>query len=162
MSSLFQGFERIEEARERLAGESFMASLYDGRPDFTLLLTPPEPPAEKTAGEAFCKQVEAFLMHEVDPDEIERQAKIPDRVIQGLFKLGAFGMKIPKEYGGLGFSYTNFFIFGGVAQMRKEPPHPRAEFLIAIAGPIVSFLLAGLCIGLVALLELLQIGRAHV
>jgi Zn-dependent protease len=45
------------------------------------------------------------------------------------------------------------FIFGGVAQMRKEPPHPRAEFLIAIAGPIVSFLLAGLSIGFVALLE---------
>ena len=45
------------------------------------------------------------------------------------------------------------FIFGGVAQMRKEPPHPRAEFLIAIAGPIVSFLLAGFCISLVALLE---------
>lgn len=108
MSSLFKGFERIEEARERLTGESFMASLYDGRPDFTLLLTPPEPPEEKAAGEAFCKQVEAFLIHEVDPEEIERQAKIPDRVIQGLFKLGAFGMKIPKEYGGLGFSYMNY------------------------------------------------------
>jgi Zn-dependent protease/predicted transcriptional regulator len=52
------------------------------------------------------------------------------------------------------------FIFGGVAQMRKEPPHPRAEFLIAIAGPIVSFLLAGLCIGLVALLELLPVGAS--
>jgi Zn-dependent protease/predicted transcriptional regulator len=52
------------------------------------------------------------------------------------------------------------FIFGGVAQMRKEPPHPRAEFLIAIAGPIVSFLLAGLCIGLVALLESLPVGAS--
>ena len=45
------------------------------------------------------------------------------------------------------------FIFGGVAQMRKEPPHPRAEFLIAIAGPVVSFLLAAFSIGFVALLE---------
>jgi Zn-dependent protease/predicted transcriptional regulator len=45
------------------------------------------------------------------------------------------------------------FIFGGVAQMRKEPPHPRAEFLIAIAGPVVSFLLAAFCIAFVALLE---------
>ncbi|MBS0169165.1 MAG: site-2 protease family protein [Nitrospira sp.] len=45
------------------------------------------------------------------------------------------------------------FIFGGVAQMRKEPPHPLAEFLIAIAGPAVSFILAGLCLGVVTLLE---------
>jgi len=34
------------------------------------------------------------------------------------------------------------FIFGGVAQIGAEPPGARAEFLIAIAGPIVSFLLA--------------------
>ena len=52
------------------------------------------------------------------------------------------------------------FIFGGVAQMRKEPPHPRAEFLIAIAGPIVSFFLAGLCMGLVLLLEWLPSGAS--
>lgn len=45
------------------------------------------------------------------------------------------------------------FIFGGVAQMRKEPPHPLAEFLIAIAGPAVSFILAGLCLGAVTILE---------
>lgn len=34
------------------------------------------------------------------------------------------------------------FIFGGVAQMKGEPPHPRAEFNIAIAGPLSSFFLA--------------------
>ena len=41
-------------------------------------------------------------------DEIERTAKIPDHVIKGLFELGAFGMKIPKEYGGLGYSHKNY------------------------------------------------------
>lgn len=45
------------------------------------------------------------------------------------------------------------FIFGGVAQMRKEPPTPRAEFLIAIAGPAVSFTLGALCIGFVVVAE---------
>lgn len=108
MSNLLTGFERLEEARVRFTGKSFLAGLYDGRPDFDLLVTPPEPPEEKAAGKAFCKQVEHFLIHEVDPDEIEREAKIPERVIQGLFRLGAFGMKIPKEYGGLGLSYTNY------------------------------------------------------
>ena len=34
------------------------------------------------------------------------------------------------------------FIFGGMAQIRREAPTPRAEFWIAIAGPIVSVLVA--------------------
>jgi len=34
------------------------------------------------------------------------------------------------------------FIFGGMAQIRREAPTPKAEFLIAIAGPIVSVLIA--------------------
>jgi Zn-dependent protease len=34
------------------------------------------------------------------------------------------------------------FIFGGVAQIGAEPPSAKAEFLVAIAGPIVSLALA--------------------
>lgn len=48
------------------------------------------------------------------------------------------------------------FIFGGVAHMRKEAPTPRAEFLIAVAGPIVSFVLGAACFGLTALAESIQ------
>ncbi|MEE8608116.1 MAG: site-2 protease family protein, partial [Nitrospiraceae bacterium] len=43
------------------------------------------------------------------------------------------------------------FIFGGMAQMNREPPGPRAEFLIAIAGPIVSFVLGVVLLALVSL-----------
>lgn len=45
------------------------------------------------------------------------------------------------------------FVFGGVAQMHREPPGPRAEFLIAIAGPAVSFFLGGAMLGLAALTQ---------
>ena len=48
------------------------------------------------------------------------------------------------------------FIFGGVAHMRKEAPTPRAEFLIAIAGPAVSFALGAACLGFVVLAESIQ------
>lgn len=107
-NSLFKGLERIEEARERFVGPSFMAGLYEGRPNFELLCLPPESSEEKTAGEAYCKEIEAFLTREVDPDEIERTAKIPESVLTGLFARGAFAMKIPKEYGGLGFTDMNY------------------------------------------------------
>ena len=48
------------------------------------------------------------------------------------------------------------FIFGGVAHMRKEAPTPRAEFLIALAGPAVSFVIGGLCFVFVELVETIQ------
>jgi Zn-dependent protease/predicted transcriptional regulator len=48
------------------------------------------------------------------------------------------------------------FIFGGVAHMRNEAPSPRAEFLIALAGPLVSFLLGAICLGFALLAEMVQ------
>lgn len=108
MAHLFKGLERIEEARERLAGQSFMAGLFVGTPDFSLLLVHEESSEQKSAWEEFRPRLETFLTAHVDPDEIERTAKIPNSVFKGLFALGAFGMKIPTQYGGLGFSYTNY------------------------------------------------------
>lgn len=108
MAKLFEGLERIEAAREQIRGASFLAGLYLGRPDFELLLSPPEAAADKAAGEAFYHQVEDFLTQHVDADAIEREAIIPESVLNGLLEMGAFGMKIPVEYGGLGFSHKNY------------------------------------------------------
>lgn len=49
------------------------------------------------------------------------------------------------------------FLFGGIAQMRKEPPSPKAEFLIAMAGPLVSFVLGLCCLGLAVAAESLPL-----
>ena len=58
MSKLFEGLERIEEAREQIKGASFMSGLFIGRPEFDLLLPPPEPAEEKAQGEAYCRKIE--------------------------------------------------------------------------------------------------------
>ena len=59
-------------------------------------------------GERFLARLREFLEAEVDPLEIERDSKIPDRVMDGLKALGALGMKVPEEYGGLGLSQVYY------------------------------------------------------
>ncbi|MFQ5526413.1 MAG: site-2 protease family protein [Thermoanaerobaculia bacterium] len=44
------------------------------------------------------------------------------------------------------------FIFGGVAEMKDEPPSARAEFMVAVAGPLASVVVAVSCFGLSAVL----------
>src|SRR3954465_12892827 len=88
---------------------SFGKELFLGRFSLDLIHPHPRPSAEATAkGEAFLAKLERFLREEVDPAVIERDAQIPDTVIKGLKELGALGMKIPEEYGGLGLSQTYY------------------------------------------------------
>jgi Zn-dependent protease/CBS domain-containing protein len=49
---------------------------------------------------------------------------------------------VAKKYG-MSIESITLFIFGGVAQMKGEPPHPKAEMRIAIVGPLSSFFLSG-------------------
>ena len=63
---------------------------------------------DRDQGDAFLETLETFLREKVDPDEIDRTGEIPQPVIDGLARLGAFGIKIPTEYGGLGLSQTNY------------------------------------------------------
>src|SRR3954464_5128377 len=87
---------------------SFGRELFLG--NFCLDLIHPQPrvdPAAAEKGERFLERLRAFLTETVDPLEIEREAKLPEHVIQGLKDLGALGMKAPEEYGGLGLSQVH-------------------------------------------------------
>jgi alkylation response protein AidB-like acyl-CoA dehydrogenase len=107
-----------EEAREtewRLP--SFGKELFLGNLRLDLIYPQPQlDPQAVEKGERFLAQLREFLEREVDPLQIERDAKIPEHVIDGLKRLGALGMKIPEEYGGLGLSivyYTRALALAG-------------------------------------------------
>ena len=105
-----QAREVAEAAREReWKLPSFGKELFLG--NFRLDLISPQPRLDAAAverGEAFLARLRAFLETDVDPLEIERDAKIPERVLDGLKALGALGMKVPEEYGGLGLSQVYY------------------------------------------------------
>ena len=88
---------------------SFGKELFLG--NFRLDLIHPQPkidPAAVEKGERFLERLRAFLGENVDPLQIERDARLPDDVIQGLKDLGALGMKVAEEYGGLGLSQVYY------------------------------------------------------
>lgn len=58
---------------------------------------------------------------------------------------------------GLSIRKITLFIFGGVAHMDSEPQSPKVEFRMAIAGPVASLAIAGLC-GFVRFLVLRNAG----
>ncbi len=102
--------ELTEDAREKAHAErGFAGGLFMGRCNWRELMPYPTQRAEdRDQGDAFLARLETFLREKVDPDEIDRTGEIPPDVIEGLAKLGAFGIKISPEYGGLGLSQTNY------------------------------------------------------
>jgi len=88
---------------------SFASNLFIGRYDFDRIFPFPEQSAEdRAAGEGFLAELRAYLEANVDADEIDRTGEIPQKNIDDLFAMGAFAIKIPKQYGGLGLSQVNY------------------------------------------------------
>jgi len=101
--------ELAESSRDNREISGFAASIFNGSADFNLIFPfPIQPKADKEKGDAFISKLHTFLNEHTDPDAIDRDGEIPDSVIDGLAKLGAFGIKIPETYGGLGLSQTNY------------------------------------------------------
>src|SRR5690348_14826709 len=98
-----------ESAREsEWSGPSFVRELFLGRFRLDLIHPyPAEDPAEQERARPFLEKLQAFLQR-VDSDMIDRTGEIPEEYVQELREMGAFGIKIPREYGGLGLSYSSY------------------------------------------------------
>jgi len=98
-----------EAARESHDDLSFVAHLFMGRWRPGKIFPVTEVDAdEKARADQFLGELAAFLRAHVDPDAIDRTGEIPDDVLAGLARLGAYGIKVPQRYGGLGFSQTTY------------------------------------------------------
>src|SRR3954453_17213200 len=121
---------------------SFGKELFLG--NFRLDLIHPQPkldPAAIEKGEAFLTKLRALLEEHVDPLEIERDAKIPEHVIDGLKDIGALGIKVYEEYGGLGLSQVYYNKALMMAGTYPAPPAPllSAHQSIGLAEPLRMF-----------------------
>jgi len=101
--------EVAEAARDTEASASFGGELFLGRFRPKMLSPfPGQSEDEKAIGDEMVAKVSAFLSENLDPDRVDETREIPADVIQGLKDLGVFRMKIPAQYGGLGFSQVNY------------------------------------------------------
>ncbi|MBO8192382.1 acyl-CoA dehydrogenase family protein [Streptomyces oryzae] len=102
--------EVAEAAREKdWRKPSFAKELFLGRFRLDLIHPHPEPTAEDVArGEEFLARLRDFAEAKIDGALIERESRIPDEVLTGLKELGALGMKVGTEYGGLGLTQVYY------------------------------------------------------
>jgi len=105
-----------EESRELdWKSKSFIASIFMGDLDMSLAHPFPEQdPLDAAEGDEICRRVEAWAKEHLDGEAIDAAGEIPAHVWKGLNDLGLFGIKISKEYGGLGMSQTNYMRILGV------------------------------------------------
>ncbi len=101
--------EVAEAAREQTwTRPSFAKELYLGRFDVELIHPHPRGAAEdERRAEEFLARLREVLSG-VDGQRIERESRIPDEDVAALAEIGAFGMKIPREFGGLGLTMSAY------------------------------------------------------
>jgi alkylation response protein AidB-like acyl-CoA dehydrogenase len=101
---------KVAEAARQTEWEqpSFMRELFLGSFRKDLVYPFPLPGEDRPEFTAFYTRLGDFLRDEVDAAEIDRTGEYPERVLDGLRRLGAFGIKIPKQYGGLGLNHVEY------------------------------------------------------
>jgi alkylation response protein AidB-like acyl-CoA dehydrogenase len=102
--------EVAESAREAQWTEpSFAQQLFMGTFNRTLVdHFPRQNDVDRAIGDEFCARLGSYLTANLDAEEVDQTRTIPEKVISDLFAMGVFAMKVPKEYGGLGFTQVNY------------------------------------------------------
>jgi alkylation response protein AidB-like acyl-CoA dehydrogenase len=135
--------EVAEYAREQdWERRSFARSLFEGRLELNLIHPHPVPdPEEQERAADFLAKLEAFSRDHIDGDQIDRDRHVPQEVLDGLAELGAFGIKIPREYGGLELSQLSYSRALMVVASRcgSTGAFMSAHQSIGVPGPLLKF-----------------------
>jgi alkylation response protein AidB-like acyl-CoA dehydrogenase len=135
--------EVAEHAREQeWEKRSFARSLFEGRLDLGLVDPFPTPdPDEQARAAPFLAKLETFARDHIDGDRIDREGWVPQEVLDGLAELGAFGIKTPAEYGGLGLSQLSYNRALGIVASRcaSTGAFLSAHQSIGVPGPLLKF-----------------------
>lgn len=89
--------------------EGFAKELFFGRFREESVLPYPELSEARTKlGDEEVQKVKEFCAANIDPDQIDRDAMIPDSVVKGLGDIGVLGFTISKDLSGKGLSQYNY------------------------------------------------------
>lgn len=106
-SDVFQGSVAVAEtARDKAVYQGFLAGLFIHDIRWHLFSSIRIPQTSPSAQE-FLERFKAALLP-LDPERIDREGELPDSTIKDLAGLGAFGIKIPRYYGGLELSQSEY------------------------------------------------------
>ena len=98
-----------EASREEWDKSSFLKEMFMGKFSFDLIDPFPEKKGMTSIEfKDFLERYKNFLATEVDSDLIDREGKIPDHIIERLREMKLFALKIGKEYGGHGFTQSEY------------------------------------------------------
>ncbi|MGZ3699649.1 MAG: acyl-CoA dehydrogenase family protein, partial [Bdellovibrionota bacterium] len=105
-----ESLETAEDAREtEWKDPSFVGEIFMGKLHTKMVLPyPDQDEADRKLGDEYLKRVDEFMRTKHDSEAVDRNGEIPETVMKGMAELGLFGMKIPKEYSGLGLSQINY------------------------------------------------------
>jgi len=105
-----KSMDLAEEAREKeWKYPSFIAEMFKGNFRWDLVHPfPIQDPEDKKIGDEMIKKAKEVLERTIDPDKVDQTYEYPKEALKAMGEAGFFGMKIGKEYGGLGLSQTNY------------------------------------------------------
>ncbi|XP_022663789.1 very long-chain specific acyl-CoA dehydrogenase, mitochondrial-like isoform X2 [Varroa jacobsoni] len=104
LSTTLGSAEEPKDRRAPAESNSFVMNLFKGDADFTQVFPYPDVLTDEqleTTG-MIASTCESFLLEKNDPAKNDREGKIPDEITSHMKEMGAFGIQVPEEYGGIG------------------------------------------------------------